>query len=230
MSASAASRGEATAARSPRAVRRSLKDSRGGRRRPPASEREGRRGRPGVRRARRPASTSAGRARPAPRRCAPQLAAGRPEALDLEAQPGERRHAAGQPLVLVACRQLVPALVAPAVHPDLVAGRRDVAQRLWIELGVEPLDEEGRPQVQRGERGERARQPDGDRRMRAARRRAVDARGRRPRPGCRSSGGRRRAAPRSRLLAVRDARGRRRRSTWPRTAPCSSSTHPRVRA
>ena len=42
-----------------------------------------------------------------------------------------------------------------------------------IELGVQALDEEGRAQVQRGERIQRARQPDGHRRVRAARRRAV---------------------------------------------------------
>ena len=83
-----------------------------------------------------------------------------------EPPPGGRKPSTSRPspdaatprpgVVLLVGRQRVPALVAPAVQPDLVAGRRDVAQRVGIELGVEPLDEERRAQVERGERPARA--------------------------------------------------------------------------
>ena len=82
----------------------------------------------------------------------------------------ERGDAAPEQLVLLGRRERVPDLVAPAVQPDLVAGRGDVAQGVGIELGVQALDEEGRAQVERGERLQRARQPDGDRRVVADRR------------------------------------------------------------
>ncbi len=162
----------------------------------------------------------------------PEPAARRPEALDLEAEAREGGDAAAQELVLLVGRQRVPDLVAPAVQPDLVAGRGDVAQRLGIELGVQPLDEEGRAQVQRGERLERARQPDGhrgvvaDRPLRGpaleVRRLAevVEAEQDRVAQLAAHAG-----SPFATVTGV-DSR----RSTWPRTAPCSSSTHPRVRA
>ena len=44
-----------------------------------------------------------------------------------------------------------PLLVAPGVHRDLVARLRQIAQRVGVHLGVEPLDEERRPRASSGE-------------------------------------------------------------------------------
>src|SRR4051812_24163120 len=199
---------------------------------------------------RRPLERSAGSSRRTPgfiaRRRAPAQAVGRqglegprpetaargPEALDLEAEAREGGDATAEDLVLVLGRQRVPDLVAPAVQPDLVAGRRDVEEGLGIELGVQALHEEGRAQVERGEGLERARQPDGhggvvaDRALRGA---ALEVRGLAEVVEAEQDRVAQVAAhagsPFATITGV-DSR----RSTWPRTAPCSSSTHPRPRA
>ena len=135
-------------------------------------------------RGRAPAQTVRGQGLERPR---PESAAGRTEALDLEAEARERADAAPEELVLLGRRERVPDLVAPAVQPDLVPGRGDGAQGLGIELGVQALDEERRAQVERGQGLQRAWQPDGDRRVVADRRAARSrARGRPPPRGCRS--------------------------------------------
>ena len=158
MSASAASRGEATSPGRPSCapVGEGLQAVVGVDRRP--AERQARDAcpraacSPAGEHQRRPWAASASSVR----RPARRPAAGSPRPRGPARQRGD---AAAQQLVLLGRRQRVPALVAPAVQPDLVAGGRDVAQRLGIELGVEALDEEGRAQVQRGERLQRARSP-----------------------------------------------------------------------
>ena len=81
-----------------------------------------------------------------------QLAAGRPEARRAAAPSASRADTPRSSERALGGRvEVGPALVLPAVERDLVPGGVDLAQRVRVELGVEPLDEERRPQIRRGE-------------------------------------------------------------------------------
>ncbi len=90
-----------------------------------------------------------------------QLAAGRAQAGQLEAQLGEGGDASRQVLGLLGGAQVAPLLVQPGVVGDLVAGRGDRAQRPGVELGVDALGEEGRGQIALGQLLQQRRQSRG---------------------------------------------------------------------
>ena len=130
-------------------------------------------GAPSPRRRRRPArpwpSTTTPRPRAAGGSCGVQRAAGRPERPDVEAELRVGRKAAVDDVLLVVPVELAPALVAPGVKAELVAARGDLEQRRRIVARVDGLDEERRPQRERVEQIQQARQRARDGRMPAPR-------------------------------------------------------------
>ena len=98
-----------------------------------------------------------------------QLAARRPEAARRQPERAHPLDAARERGALGLRVQPRPVLVAPAVAGHLVPARVEVHQRLRVELGVEPLDEERRPQARLVERLQQPRQRLRDRVVRAQR-------------------------------------------------------------
>ena len=92
-----------------------------------------------------------------------QLAPRRPEADRPQPERVHRLDAALERLALGGRVEAGPGLVLPAVVGDLVAGGVELAQRVGVQLGVEPLDEERRPQLELAEQREDARQGARDR-------------------------------------------------------------------